>query len=138
MPYFGYRVEKLSSLEKKKISVRRVKQQGEVHIAIKGPKTGFNHWTLPVIVTGQSEKRKDGHAFEVMVKDGNVVVKKRLRALTIKGTPADTKVQSLQVNDETVLFGLVRLDLAEIEKESGQKWKSIPMPYEMVVLDILK
>lgn len=138
MPYFGYRVEKLSALEKKKISVRRVKQQGEVYIAIKGPKTGFNHWTLPVTVTGQSEKRKDGHAFEVMVKDGNVVVKKRLRALTIKGTPADTKVQSLQVNDETVLFGLVRLDLAEIEKESGQKWKSIPMPYEMVVLDILK
>jgi hypothetical protein len=65
-------------------------------------------------------------------------VKPKLRALTIKGTAADTDAQTLQVNGQVWLFGLVRMELEEIEREAGAKWKTIPMPYELIVLDILR
>jgi hypothetical protein len=65
-------------------------------------------------------------------------MERNLLALTIKGTPADAGVETLQVNDEVVLFGIVRLDLALIEKKARQAWRTIPMPYELIVLDIMR
>ena len=135
----GYRGSRLAlTLNKKKIAIRRIKRSKEVFIAIKGPKSAYNHWTALAVVTSVAEKRRDGHAFDVAVVHRDRLIERQLRALTIKGTPADEGVEALEVNDEVVLFGIVRLDLAEIEREAGAEWKTIPMPYELIVLDIMR
>jgi hypothetical protein len=69
-PYLGYRVDKLRILEKRKTRVRRVKEAGETYIAIRGPKTGYNHLTLRATIKSLPKKRKDGQGFEVTVMDG--------------------------------------------------------------------
>ncbi len=139
IPYIGYRGGKLpSTLNRKRISIRRVSKAGETYIVIRGSRTGYSHWTLLAVVMSTAEKRKDGHAFDVAVVHRDGFMERNLRALTIKGTAADKSTESLEVNDEVVLFGIMRLDLALIEKKAGQKWKTIPMPYELIVLDIMR
>ncbi len=139
IPYIGFRGGKLpSTLNRKRISIRRVSKAGETYIAIKGSRTGYSHWTLLAVVMSTAEKRKDGHAFDVAVVHRDGFMERNLRALTIKGTAADKSTESLEVNDEVVLFGIMRLDLALIERKAGQKWKTIPMPYELIVLDIMR
>ncbi len=127
-----------STLGRKKIAVRRVNREGEAYIAIKGPRTGYSHWTILAVVMSIAEKRRGGHAFDVAVIHRDGFMKRNLSALTIEGTPADDGVETLQVNDEVVLFGIVRLDLALIERKAGQAWRTIPMPYELIVLDIMR
>ncbi len=139
IPYIGYRGGKLpSTLNRKRISIRRVSKAGETYIAIKGSRTGYSHWTLLAVVMSIAERRKDGHAFDVVVVHRDGFMERNLRAITIKGTAADKSAGSLEVNDEVVLFGIMRLDLALIERKAGRKWKSIPMPYELIVLDIMR
>ena len=138
-PYVGYRGGRLAlTLNKMKIAIRRIEKANKAFIAIKGPKSSYNHWTVLAVVTGIAERRRDGHAFDVAVVHRDGLIERQLRALTIKGTPADEGVETLEVNDEVVLFGIVRLDLAEIEREAGAAWKTIPMPYELIVLDIMR
>jgi hypothetical protein len=137
--YLGYRGGKLpTTLNKMKISVRRVKKADEVYISIKGTKSRYSDWTILVVVMGIAEQRNGGHAFEVAVVHRDGFMERDLRALTIEGTAADREVERLEVNDEVVLSGLMRLDLASIDKEAGWAWKTIPMPYEMIVLNIMK
>lgn len=78
------------------------------------------------------------HTFELALIKRNERLGKRLRALTIKGTRADKDAVSIQVNDEVVLFRIIRLDLAKIKQEGGTTRKKIPMPYEIIVLDIMR
>ena len=139
IPYIGFRGGKLpTTLNRKKIAIRRVNKGGETYIAIKGSKTGYSHWTLLAEMMSIAEKRKDGHAFDVGVVHRDGFMERNLRALTIKGTGADKLAGSLEVNDEVVLFGIMRLDLALIERKAGKKWKTMPLPYEMIVLDIMR
>ncbi len=139
IPFIGHRGGKLpSTLNRRKISIRRVDKEGEPYIAVKGSRTGFSHWTLLAVVMSVAEKRKDGHVFDVAVVHRDGFMERNLRALTIMGTTADKSAGSLEVNDEVVLFGIMRLNLDVIERKAGPKWKSIPMPYELIVLDIMK
>ncbi|MCH7570892.1 MAG: hypothetical protein IH919_10060 [Deltaproteobacteria bacterium] len=138
-PYVSYLGGKISStLNKRRITIRRVQKAGETYLAIKGPRTGYDHWTVLAVVMSIAEERRGGHAFDVGVIQRKGFMERNLLALTIKGTPADAGVETLQVNDEVVLFGIVRLDLALIEKKARQAWRTIPMPYELIVLDIMR
>jgi hypothetical protein len=138
-PYVSNLGGKLPSiLGRKKIAIRRVHREGETYIVIKGPRTGYSHWTILAVVMSIAEKRRGGHAFDVAVIHRDGFMKRNLSALTIEGTAADEGVETLQVNDEVVLFGILRLDLALIERKARQAWRTIAMPYELIVLDIMR
>lgn len=125
-----------STLEKKKITIQKETEDGESYIVIRGPKTGFNHWTLQATVKTTPKKARDGHYFAVDVLSGAKVVKVNLPAFTIAGTETDKKITKAKAGDKVTLFGLVRLDLKTILKLVKDTEREIKMPYEMAVLAV--
>lgn len=126
----------VSTLERKKITIEKETEDGETYIVIRGPKTGYNHWTLEAQIKTRPKKVKDGHYFTVDVLSGTQVVKENLPAFTIEGTEADNEISVAKVGDKATLFGLMRLDLKTILRLVRNAEKEIKMPYEMAVLAV--
>jgi hypothetical protein len=138
-PYVGFKAGQLAAnLGKKTITIRRATKGGETYIVMKSPSIKFNHWSFRARVLDSSEQRPDGHVFEVAVLDGDQVVKDRLRVVTAAGTRADLAAETAQADEIVTLFGIVRLNLPVVESEAGKKWKTIPLPYELVALDVIR
>lgn len=72
--------------------------------------------------------------------DGGLLVE-RLRMVFVKGTPPDRAVQLLKRGDRLHVFGLPRLDLAEISRrvrDSATNPAALtkPLPYEIIILGV--
>ncbi len=135
--YEGSQGKRLAStLERKKITIQKETEDRKAYIVIRGPKTGYNHWTLDTTVKMKPQKVKDGHRFKVDVLSGSRVVKVNLTAFTIEGTEADNSISQLKAGDTVTLFGLMRLDLRTILQLAKGTETEIKMPYEMAVLSV--
>jgi hypothetical protein len=72
--------------------------------------------------------------------DGNVLVE-RLRMVFAKGTPPEQAVRLLKGGDRLHVYGMPRLDFAEISRRvrdyrSNPALLAQPLPYEIVILGI--
>jgi hypothetical protein len=72
--------------------------------------------------------------------DGNVLVE-RLRMVFAKGTPPEQAVRLLKGGDRLHVFGMPRLDVAEISRRvkdyrTNPALLTQPLPYEIVILGV--
>jgi hypothetical protein len=72
--------------------------------------------------------------------DGNLLVP-RLRMVFTKGTPPEQAVRALKSGDRLHVYGMPRLDLAEISRRVGSRISDStllkrPLPYEIIILGV--
>lgn len=136
--YQGYGPVELRLVLNKKLTIQRIMVQGEPYVRLKGTKTGYNHWNLRAQVVEPPEALADGTRVRLDVLDGNQVISGavRLPAVTVAGTVASTKVQSLAPGKIVQFQALGRIHLPTILDQLSLTAKQIPLPVEFVLLDL--
>ncbi len=136
--YRGYGPAELGMVLNKKLTIQRIMAQGESYVRLKGTKTGYNHWNLRARVVETPEALVDGTRVRLDVRDGNQVIPGAvgLPAVTVAGTAANTKVQSLAPGNIVQFQALVRIHVPTILDQLSLTAKQIPLPVEFVLLDV--
>ncbi len=136
--FVGYGPDRLRTVLNKTLTVQRLQVRGEPYVRIQGAKTGFNHWNLRGRVAALPEALTDGTRVRLDALDGNQVVPGAvsLPAVTVAGTVADTKLQSLVPGSVIRLQALIRMHVPTLLDQLSSTATQIPLPVEFVLLDL--
>ncbi len=134
----GYGPEELRPLLQRRLRIQRITVSGEGYLRLRGTRVGFNHWDLRARVVQAPQPLPDGALLRLDIFDDNHVVPGAvgLPAVTIAGTTAHTKAQTLASGAFIAFQALIRLHLPTILDQADNTERQIRLPLKFVLLDL--